>query len=452
MNQTHSRRARGLLAGTAIAMLAAFLGSAAGASELPAQNSVVNRQHLQQAGEDGSAKATTATTDGRYGVSTGWSSATDSALTITGNRQSAEVAGNAASTTLTARTVRAEGGDYYEPTPFAVLTNRQTGDGAVKATSRMTVAAPGEIGRSSVTLSDNANTALARMNDATNGVTVEAATIAGETRLTSGQKASGSVTASAATRIVDGKVSAPIPASRYAIEDNSTASEATANRALNSLSASAATIAGGRTVLDNRQHNDAEVRATTRTALNVRGSGSYGSTISIDSNSASSLARGNVAENRMTVSGGAGTGDYPGGGEPQMLARATFVPIPAGAVLANRQVNDGGVAAKTDSGASVALNCGCTTDSRIGLTGNTGAASAYGNAALNSATVEGAGQPLALVSNVQINRGPVTAAVKGRFGAAMTGGVNAGLVTVSGNSLAATAIGNQAVNAITVTR
>lgn len=452
MKPTHSRYMRGLLAGTAVAMLAAFVGSTASASELPAQNSVVNRQHLQQAGEDGSAKPTTATTDGSYGVHIGGSSAIESALTITGNSQSAEVAGNAASSTLTAKTVRAVGDGSYEPTPFAVLSNHQTGNGPIKATSRMTVAAPGEIGGSSVTLSDNANTALARMNDATNGVTVEAATIAGETRLTSGQHTTGSVTAGATSRIVGGNAFASIPASRYAIGDNSTASEATANRALNSLSATAATIDSGRTVLDNRQHNDADVRATTRTALNVKGSGAYGSAISIDGNAASSLARGNVAENKMTLSGGAGTGDYPGGGETPMLMRDAFVPVSTGAVLANRQVNDGGVAAKTITGAGVALNCDCTDDSRIGITGNSGVASAYGNAALNSATVEGTGQPLALVSNVQVNRGPITASAIGQFGAAMTGGVNASLVTVSGNSLAATAIGNQAVNAITISR
>lgn len=452
MNHTHSRRARGLLADTAVAMLAALIGSAASASELPAQNSVVNRQHLQQTGQDGQGKATTATADGRYGIQPGGSTATGSALTVTGNSQSAEVAGNAATTKLTAKTVRAESGGSDEPTPFAVLSNRQTGDGAIKATSRMTVAAPGEIGGSSVTLSDNANTALARMNDATNGVTVEAATIAGETRLTSGQKAAGSITANATSHITGGNASAPIPASRYAVKNNSTESEATANRALNSLSMTAATIAGGRTVLDNRQHNDAEVRATTNASLSVKGSGATGSAINIDGNSASSLARGNVAENKMTVSGGAATGNYPGGGEAPSLLRASLVPVSTGAVLSNRQVNDGGVTAKTDTKVGVALNCGCTTDSRIGVTDNTGTASAYGNAALNSATIEGAGQPLTQVSNVQVNRGPVTASVTGRFGASMTGGVNASMVTVSGNGLAATAIGNQAVNAITVTR
>lgn len=250
------------------------------------------------------------------------------------------------------------------------------------------------------------------------------------------------------SHIAGGNGGSSILASRYTIEGNSTASEATANRALNSLSAKAATVEGGRTVLINGQHNDADVRATTKAVLNVAGSGADSSAISINGNTASSLARGNAAENSMTVSGGADNG----GGVPQMLALASFAPVSSGAVLTNRQVNDGGVTAKTVTGAAVSLNCGCATDSRIGVTGNTGTASAYGNAALNSATAEGTGQPFVLVSNVQDNRGPVSASVTGQFGTTMTGGVNASAVAITGNSLAATAIGNQAVNTLTVSR
>ena len=121
MTSIHSHRARGLLAGTAVAMLATLIGSAAGASELQGQYTAANHQKLEQAwSSEGQPIPTTATADGRYGVSTGWASASDSALTISGNRQSAEVAGNAATITLTAKTVRAEGGGTYEPTPFAV--------------------------------------------------------------------------------------------------------------------------------------------------------------------------------------------------------------------------------------------------------------------------------------------------------------------------------------------
>lgn len=203
MTKIHSCHARGLLAGTAAVMLTILIGSAAAASELQGQQTVTNHQKLEQAwSSEGQPIPTTATVDGHYGVFTGWAAASDSALTVSGNHQSAEVAGNAASTTLTTKTVRAEGGgSYYDLTPFAVLSNRQTGDGTVKAISRMTVGVPGEISRSSVTLSDNASTALARINDAANGVTVDTVGLSGDVLLGSSQRAAGEITASASNRI-----------------------------------------------------------------------------------------------------------------------------------------------------------------------------------------------------------------------------------------------------------
>lgn len=201
-------------------------------------------------------------------------------------------------------------------------------------------------------------------------------------------------------------------------------------------------------MLENRQRNDANVGATAKAAFGVNGSGAYGSAIGIEGNSASSLPRGNVAENRMTVS--AGSGD--GGEDVPMLASAYEASTPSGVVLSNRQSNTGAVKASTTIGTGVALNCGCTDETRIGVTDNTGAAAAYGNAALNGATAEGNSQPAVLVSNVQLNRGPISAIVTGQFGATMTGGVNAGLVTIAGSSLSAFAIGNQAVNMVSVNR
>lgn len=449
MTHTHSRLARRLLAGVAAMTLAATMVGAANASDL-GQQTVSNRQTLDQTrGEDGpSERPSTATADGLYTVQTGGAATSSSALALDGNQQSAKIAGNAASSTLTATAVRA--GDRYDPVPFAVLSNRQTADGMLKARSNMAVSVSGEIGESSVTLSNNANSALARMNDAANTVSVEAIDLAGDTRLTSVQRASGGVAATAVSHVGIGDTHAGLESSRLTVQDNSTASEATANRAINDLAVTSVTGLGGTPVLFNKQGNDAGVLSTTKATYAVSGRGAYGSAISIEGNTTSSLARGNVADNLLAVSTGAGNGDQ-GDGETPMVALLSLTNPPAGAVLANRQVNMGGVTAKTDTYAGVALNCGCTDDGRISVASNSGVSSAYGNAALNTATAEGAGQPLVLVSNMQVNRGPVSANVTGRFGTA-TGGVNASLISVSGNSLAATAIGNQAVNTLTVTR
>lgn len=445
MTSTHSHLARGLLAGVAAMTLAVTIGGVASAADR-GQQTVNNRQSL-----DTNDQPMTATADGLYTVKTGTASTSTSTLTLDGNQQAAEIAGNAASSTLAATAVPAEDGGYYEPAAFAILSNRQAADGMLKARSDMTVTAPGNIGGSSVTLSNNANTALGRMNDAANTADIEAVDLAGETRLTSLQRARGSVAATAVSTVAVGGGWDAIGTSRLTVQGNSAASEATANRALNSLSVVSVTGLGGTPVLDNRQGNDASVLSATNATFTVTGRGAYASAIPVEGNTAASLSRGNVADNRMTVSAGAGNGDQ-GGGETPMVALFYPNALSSGAVLANRQVNTGGVAAKTFTKAGVALNCGCTDDSRISVADNSAAASAYGNAAVNAASGEGVGQPLTLLSNTQVNRGPVSATVTGRFGATMTGGVNASLVTISGNSLTATAVGNQAVNTLTITR
>ncbi|WP_336810112.1 hypothetical protein [Bosea sp. MMO-172] len=111
-------------------------------------------------------------------------------------------------------------------------------------------------------------------------------------------------------------------------------------------------------------------------------------------------SRGDVADNRMTVAGG----HVP-------MPTASVAPASAGAALSNRQLNTGAVTAKTTVGANLAPNCGWTADSIIGVTGKAGSALAYGNAALDAATVSGNGVPVAWVSNAQVNRGPVSATV-----------------------------------------
>lgn len=270
-------------------------------------------------------------------------------------------------------------------------------------------------------------------------MSVEAVSLAGDVLLANSQRAAGQVTAAASSRIGVGNAGSPITASRVAVEGNSAASEATANRTFNSLTAALASASTGRTAIDNRQRNDADVQATTKVAFAAAGSGASGAAIGIEANSASSLARGNVAENRMSASGGVGN---PGGGDAVQ---------PPMALLSNRQVNSGAVAAKTIVGAGVALNCGCTSNSRIGVADNASSASAYGNTALNSMALNGNGRPTPLVSNGQTNSGPVSATVGGRLNAASTGGLNASMVTIGSNSLTATAVGNHTTNTLTAT-
>ena len=140
------------------------------------------------------------------------------------------------------------------------------------------------------------------MNDATNAGGIEAVDLAGDTRLTSVQRASGSVAAIAVSTVAVGSGWDAIGTSRLTVQGNSAASEATANRALNSLSVASVTGLGGTPVLDNRQGNDAGVLSATNATFTVTGRGASASAIPVESNTASSLARGNVADSYRVAS------------------------------------------------------------------------------------------------------------------------------------------------------
>lgn len=448
MTYLRSRLTTTLIASTAVAVLAGAFASRAPAADLQGQHSVITHQTLQQVwADDGKPIATQATANGVYTVKTGASTAWATMLMFDGNRQSAEIAGNAGLSTLTASTVHAEDGDgTVEPGPFALLSNNQVGDNIVYALSDMTISVPGEVGNSHVTISANTNTARARMNDASNTLSLDVVDFSGKSLLSSSQTSTGSVTADAVSHFGKSDANFAVQSSKLLVHDNSTISEAGGNRVLNNVKVDAAIVTGSQPVLDSLQTNSALVSASSDTALNLDGRGAFQSRLEVDHNNASSLAHGNFAENRMGVTAGFGVRQRAGDDTPQLTAAIPAQPV-VGAVLSNRQLNSGAVAAQTRLNTGMALNCDCTTDSQSGNTQNSGAASAYGNAALNAFVAKGVA--VAMVSNTQENRGPVSATATGRFGASMSEGVSGSMVSISGNGMAAVAIGNQAVNTLT---
>lgn len=143
--------------------------------------------------------------------------------------------------------------------------------------------------------------------------------------------------------------------------------------------------------------------------------------------SAASEANGNRALNPLSVSSVTGSGGR--------------------RLLDNRQSDTAVVDAVTN--AAFIVDASGAMQSVIGIDGNSTPSIARGNAALNRAVVDG--MSTELVSNAQVNHGPVSATVNGLFGAAMTSDVSGSMGSVSGNGLAATATGNQAVNMPTAT-
>jgi hypothetical protein len=126
----------------------------------------------------------------------------------------------------------------------------------------------------------------------------------------------------------------------------------------------------------------------------------------------------------------------------------------------NVQANEGSVSASsTDATYFVALNnAGGTAigNGTVGVIGNTVSAAAYGNTASNSLALNSisTGMPTAVLANSQTNSGPVTASVT-----TVSYGVNSGFgaiagsaLSVTGNSVTATAVGNNAVSTIGTVR
>lgn len=422
---------------------------------------VDNFQRFNIAGDDGIAgPGMSAVTYGHYSIEAGgWID--DAALAIGRNRQSARIFGNVAGNSITVSAATVENGGGELPAVGVALSSAQIGHGDLTALSHFVARGPASMSRSTLSIFGNTNLALARINDAENVVTIGAATIAGSSYagvsgggafgdhvIFNRQTASGTVTSLAESVIGNQAGGEAVDASVFTIEGNLAESEATANRAANTLSVTSAAALSAGAALGNRQTNDAIVNSTARSALNVSGAATTRSSLIINGNAAAAFARGNAAENALTlVSGSGAAGD--GGPSVPMSIDGADVP-PAAAMLSNTQDNRGSVTARTiGSGSKLALNCECADADTLGVTANSAKAAAYGNVALNAASVTGGANPhLAFVMNSQNNSGAITARVVDAVPGVVTAGLSASNIRVGANVVSAAAIGNQAVNSI----
>ena len=174
------------------------------------------------------------------------------------------------------------------------------------------------------------------------------------------------------------------------------------------------------------------------------------SSVNLDGNSTTALARGNTANNTLNYSVGA---SYTG------LEGATVTDVTsaeATAVVLNDQANTGGVTA-TSSNASygIVLNSGTAgtamSNSSASLSNNSVNALAYGNSAVNNLTMGtfGAGLPSSAISNVQTNGGVIKAeATNVTFNMGVTGSSTGSVIRNTGNGVTAQAVGNSSVSTI----
>ena len=171
--------------------------------------------------------------------------------------------------------------------------------------------------------------------------------------------------------------------------------------------------------------------------------------ITIGGNETIAVTRGNAADNVLGLSGTSAS-------NPADVTVGRFdATVHAAAALLNGQANYGAVrATATTAGYGVPLNATGNIDaSSVSVAGNSVSANAYGNVASNAVTFTSLGRlPSAAVTNIQANAGPVSAQVTGgsyRIGA---GSLSASTLAITGNQLAATAVGNQASSTIAATR
>ncbi|WP_234190328.1 hypothetical protein [Shinella sp. NM-101] len=421
---------------------------------------VANLQRFNIAGNDGVAgPGMSATTYGRYAIEAGGAIDTAS-LAIDRNSQSARIFGNVAGNSVTVSAATIENGGGELPPVGVAISSAQIGNGDLSALSRLEARFPASMSRSSLSVGGNENLALARMNDADNTLTINAATIAGSSDagvwgagayghhvVFNRQSASGTVTSLAESVLGTLGDGGEIDGSAITVEGNLTASEATANRAANTLSVTSAAALSTGAALGNRQTNGAAVKSTARSALNVSTGAAATSSLIVNDNTATALARGNAVENTLTLV--SGSGDAAGGPLVPMPMSGGYAQ-PATAMLSNSQNNRGSVKARViGSGSQLALNCDCADSNTLGVTANTAKAAAYGNSALNAAFVTGGADPhIALVVNREVNSGAVTARVVNAVPGVVTTGLYASDLKIGGNVVSATAIGNQAVNTI----
>jgi hypothetical protein len=366
----------------------------------------------------------------------------------------------------------------------SALASQQSSTAAVAASSNLELYAPGAVSASSVDLSRNKNTSLAVINDVTNALTVGAANVSpagaavnaqlvagtavGDHVLNNSQTASTTVNSAATTRLYNQDQTAAATSglvdSAVTVTGNTTTAEASANRADNTVTLNGAALQGANAGLGNAQTSSAAVtaNASTSATFNLAGTApataaALNSGITIDGNSTTALARGNVASNVLNVSAGSSYGASTAATAGSALGGSTQ----ATAAVLNTQANTGSVSASSTGSYQVALNsvgAGTVpglTSGTAAVTGNNVAAAAYGNSATNSVTVTApsAGRPTAAIGNYQTNSGTIVATATGvNYGIGITGTTSGSSLRAAGNQVTATAVGNSAVSTIASAR
>lgn len=390
-----------------------------------------------------------------------------SSVAIEGNSQTATALANLASNDLSIEATSL-GGDM-DTAPGSALSSTQVGVADLWATSDLKIGATGHVVDGSIAVSNNRNVALAHMNDAANQANIGAVQI-------------GTLSGTDAELFTDPGMPG------LATGDQVLASSQFAN---GSVTATALTVAG----------NPDENAVLSRSSYTITGNGTMAeavanqaiSGLSISAASAGEASAGlvntqeshaGVLAESVTQFGFVGTAMSDAqvlvdGNTTNALARGNaasnslilagtpaigWTPASASltgsgtasaaATLANGQMNTGDVTAISENtDYEVALNCIGVEGSELVLNGNSVSASAFGNNATNGIMLASLGRlPTATVASIQTNSGQITAQASGATFKAVPGTLTASRLNISGNNISASAVGNSAVTSIASSR
>lgn len=445
--------------------LGAKVNSRAAGIEAFADYTVVNNQ---AAGADLITKSTVANT---FGITSGVNTTiTNSTITVSTNTQTSVATASYGSNAVTLNGASSDTGGGA-PAAIGSMQSNAIG-GLTLATSSMDLTAPMGGTGDVVTVSGNRNAAAATINDVRNTLSASGITLGtsgikaqagfaatdatiGDLVVSNVQRAvsQSSVTSYAATQIYNqdfvNQGGDTASGGSITISGNATAADAIANRATNTLTATATGLLGSSAALLNDQSNGSNVSASAASAILLglqSGAGSRieNSVLTASTNSTVATAAGNTATNNLRLSAASLA-------QSQIAGAGNASTIEGQAVILNAQANSGAIAA--DSFGSV-LNVlpgtsvdGVINNASVVMSGTTVAANAVGNTTDSTITLnlQNSDNPAAVVSAVQTNSGAVTSRVANTLLAVnAVAAPNVGNWQMNGSSITATAVGNSA--------
>jgi hypothetical protein len=418
-----------------------------------------------------------------------------STVSMDSNSTTARATSNLATNTMTLNV------DNMEAT--GALANYQTSSQATTATTTTSVALnqQNSSGGSGVNLlsgsvasvDKNSATARATGNSSTNTVTLTGTNVdAGSTGTDVSLNTSGSsgVVADAAYLLVNetsntGTVTATSTSATYQVDlqssggtvlnssvslsSNTSTADAMGNSAVNRMNigqdGSMTSISSNAGIVNSQSNTaainasgSATVQATIDTTASDTTAAVSGSSINVDNNSTVAMARGNISTNILNVA--ATLADGGTGSAGSMTADSQTLAATYGVL--NSQTNDGPVSG-TVSGASyqALVNQGSSysggsalNGSSVSVTGNIIQAYGYGNISTNGVNMTslagGANDATLAAGNIQNNTGAISATISGStIGSTSLGTVTGSRLSVGGNNLASTAVGNFAITNVT---